>query len=66
MAVDIRREEIYQNPGRFGWTGGLGTSAYTDPATGMIGILLTQRLMDSPEPPPVFSDFWTLAYGAME
>jgi hypothetical protein len=39
---------------------------YTDPAEGMIGILLTQRMMDSPEPPKVFTDFWTLAYGAME
>lgn len=66
MAVDIRREEIYHTPGRFGWTGGLGTSAYTDPATGMIGILLTQRLMGSPEPPRVFTDFWTIAYGAMQ
>jgi len=66
MAVDIGRNEIFHNPGRFGWTGGLGTTAYTDPAEGMIGILFTQRLMDSPEPPKVFDDFWTLAYGAME
>lgn len=65
LAVDIRREEIFHSPGRFGWTGGLGTTAYTDPANGMIGILLTQRMMDSPEPPPVFTDFWTLAYAAM-
>jgi CubicO group peptidase (beta-lactamase class C family) len=66
MAVDIQRREIYHNPGRFGWTGGYGTTAYTDPANGMIGILFTQRMMDSPEPPRVFTDFWTLAYGAME
>lgn len=66
MAVDIRRDEIYHNPGRYGWDGGFGTSAYIDPAEGMIGILLTQRLMDSPEPPKVFADFWTLAYGAMK
>jgi len=65
LAVDIRRKEIYHTPGRFGWDGGLGTSAYTDPAEGMIGILFTQRMMESPEPPQVFSDFWTLAYGAM-
>jgi hypothetical protein len=31
----------------------------------MIGMPFTQRLMDSPEPPKVFTDFWTLAYGAM-
>jgi CubicO group peptidase (beta-lactamase class C family) len=66
MAVDIQRDDIFHAPGRFGWDGGLGTSAYTDPGDGMIGILFTQRMMDSPEPPKVFSDFWTLAYGAME
>jgi CubicO group peptidase (beta-lactamase class C family) len=66
VAVDIRRKDIFHMPGRFGWTGGFGTTAYTDPAEGMIGILFTQRMMDSPEPPKVFVDFWTLAYGAME
>jgi CubicO group peptidase (beta-lactamase class C family) len=53
MAVGIDRREIYQTPGRFGWHGGFGTSAYTDPSEGAIGILFTQRLMDSPEPPRV-------------
>jgi CubicO group peptidase (beta-lactamase class C family) len=66
MAVDIRRNEIFHTPGRFGWDGGFGTTAYTDPAEGMLGILFTQRMMDSPEPPEVFTDFWNLAYGAMK
>jgi len=66
VAVDVRRREIFQTPGRYGWTGGMGTTAYNDPAEGMIGILFTQRMMDSPIPPKVFSDFWTLAYTAME
>jgi CubicO group peptidase (beta-lactamase class C family) len=66
MAVDIHRNQVFHTPGRFGWTGGFGTTAYTDPAEGIIGILFTQRMMDSPEPPKVFVDFWTLAYGAME
>jgi len=66
MAVDIRRSEMFHTPGRFGWEGGFGTTAYTDPAEGLIGILFTQRMMESPEPPKVFDDFWTLAYGAME
>jgi CubicO group peptidase (beta-lactamase class C family) len=66
MAVDTKRDELFRTPGRFGWDGGLGTSAYTDPAEGVIGILLTQRMLDSPQPPRVFSDFWTLAYGAIE
>jgi CubicO group peptidase (beta-lactamase class C family) len=66
MAVDIQRREIFHTPGRYGWTGGFGTTAYNDPQEGIIGILFTQRMMDSPEPPKVFSDFWTLAYEAME
>jgi CubicO group peptidase (beta-lactamase class C family) len=66
VAVDTQPKEIFHTPGRFGWTGGLGTTAYTDPAEAMIGILFTQRMMDSPESPRVFTDFWTLAYGAME
>ena len=64
MAVGTRRNEIFQTPRRFGWDGGFGTSAYTDPAEGIIGILLTQRLVDSPEPPKVYTDFWTLAYSS--
>ncbi len=66
VAVDIARREIYHTPGRFGWSGGFGTTAYIDPAEHLIGVLFTQRMMDSPEPPRVFTDFWTLAYGAME
>ena len=66
LAVDTWRDETFHNPGRFGWNGGFGTTAYTDPAQEMIGILFTQRMMDSPEPPRVFTDFWTLAYGALE
>ena len=65
MAVDTRRDEVFRMPGRFGWDGGLGTSAYTDPVNGVIGILLTQLMMDTPQPPRVFSDFWTAAYGAV-
>jgi CubicO group peptidase (beta-lactamase class C family) len=64
MAVDTRRTDLFHVPGRFGWDGGLGTSAYVDPANGVIGILLTQRMMDSPRPPRVFTDFWTLTYAA--
>ncbi len=65
MSVDIARKEIYQNPGRFGWDGGYGTTAYADPAEGVIGILFTQRMMDTPTPPRVYTDFWTLAYQAL-
>jgi len=66
MAVQTRRDDLAGTPGRFGWDGGYGTSGYTDPKEGMIGILLTQRLMDSPRPPTAFLDFWTLAYQAID
>jgi CubicO group peptidase (beta-lactamase class C family) len=66
MAVNIRQDKPWTVPGRFGWDGGFGTSAYSDPANDFIGILFTQRLMDSPEPPPVFKDFWAQAYRALE
>jgi CubicO group peptidase (beta-lactamase class C family) len=66
VAVDSRRDDLATRAGRFGWTGGLGTSAYTDPAEDMVGVLLTQRAMTSPQPPRVFQDFWTSAYAAIE
>jgi CubicO group peptidase (beta-lactamase class C family) len=66
MAVNIRRDDLSVVPGRFGWTGGLGTTACTDPAEELIGILLTQQMMTSPTSPPVFQDFWTSAYAAID
>jgi CubicO group peptidase (beta-lactamase class C family) len=51
-------------PARFpgyGWDGGSGTVWRTDPASGLVGILFTQLQLASPEPPAVFSDFWTAA-----
>ncbi|MBN1608956.1 MAG: beta-lactamase family protein [Polyangiaceae bacterium] len=66
VGVDIARDQTFHNPGRFGWDGGFGTSGYIDPAEGLIGLLFTQRMMDSPKPPRAFADFWTLAYGALE
>lgn len=65
MAVETRRNEIYRTPGRFGWDGGLGTSAYVDPQEEMIGLFFSQRMWESPVPPQVTQDFWTLAYAAM-
>jgi CubicO group peptidase (beta-lactamase class C family) len=65
MAVTTRRDELWGSPGRFGWDGGYGTTGYADPAEDMVGVLLTQRMMDSPTPPKVFTDFWTTAYAAI-
>jgi len=65
-AVVTRRTSLSTTPGRFGWDGGYGTSGHSDPAEDMVGILMTQQMMDSPQPPRVFTDFWTGAYGAID
>lgn len=66
LAVMTKKVHPWMTPGRFGWDGGFGTSAYTDPATRTIGVLLTQRMMDSPAAPVTFTDFWSHAYRATE
>lgn len=48
--------------GGFGWDGGYGTSYRSDPKTGLVGVLLTQRLWQSPSPPSVLRAFWDAAY----
>jgi CubicO group peptidase (beta-lactamase class C family) len=66
LSVFSRRDHLYNAPGRYGWEGGYGTSWYSDPKEELTGILLTQRLMDSPQPPAVMADFWTSAYQAID
>ncbi|MBV9383572.1 MAG: beta-lactamase family protein [Streptosporangiaceae bacterium] len=53
-------------PGGYGWEGGSGTAWRTDAATGLTGILLTQRQVTSPEPTDLVTDFWTAAYAAID
>ncbi len=65
LEINQRRAYPWMTPGRFGWSGGLGTTAYVDPAWDVIGILMTQRLMDNPEPPQIASDFWRTLYASL-
>jgi CubicO group peptidase (beta-lactamase class C family) len=51
--------------GAYGWNGGFGTSWFNDPASGLIAVLLTQRVFDSPDPPQVHKDFWRDAMDAL-
>jgi CubicO group peptidase (beta-lactamase class C family) len=66
LSVATGRETTFSAPGRFGWDGGLGTSAYTDPGEDLTGVLLTTRALDNPQPPAVFNDFWTGIYAAID
>jgi CubicO group peptidase (beta-lactamase class C family) len=55
--VDVEATEPWMAPGRWGWTGGTGTTAYVDPARDTVSVLLTQRAMTGPL--DGFGDFWT-------
>lgn len=66
VGVEGRREDLATRPGRFGWTGGLGTTAATDPSEDLVGVLFTQTALPSPTLPRVFQDFWTTAYAAID
>ncbi|MFC9993843.1 serine hydrolase [Nocardia sp. NPDC127526] len=65
MAVRTVRCD-YASIGQFGWDGGLGTSAFADPANRFIGILLTQSAMDAPGTLRLSQDFWTTAYQTLD
>ncbi|WNG47867.1 beta-lactamase family protein [Archangium minus] len=63
-ALSIVHQHEPGEPRGFGWDGGYGTSCYWDPETGLIGILMTQRLWDSATP-AASVDFWRSAYEAL-
>jgi CubicO group peptidase (beta-lactamase class C family) len=64
MAVPASEGGDDSAPRGYGWDGGSGTTWRTDPATGLTGILFTQRMMVSPEPPEVTGAFWSAARAA--
>lgn len=66
MSIVTRRDDLAKSVGTFGWDGGLGTTWYSDPREEMVTILMTQRAWESPSPPDVSRDFWTLAYQAID
>ena len=61
----ITARDCGRSPGSFGWDGGLGTSAYSDPAENLVGILLTQTMWTSGIAPKSNADFWNGTYAAL-
>jgi CubicO group peptidase (beta-lactamase class C family) len=51
--------------GAFGWDGGLGSSWLVDPNHDLTVIVLTQRMWETSDPPPVHGDIQAAAYGAL-
>ncbi|MFC3689004.1 serine hydrolase domain-containing protein [Aquipuribacter hungaricus] len=54
VGVDVGQDPAWGGPGRWGWDGGTGTSAWVDPGRDVAAVVLTQRGMltteDSLEP----------------
>ncbi|GII85914.1 serine hydrolase [Sphaerisporangium siamense] len=65
MAVRTYRGD-YAPIGQFGWDGGSGTSTYADPENQVVGILLTQVGLSTPDAARVMHDFWTTLYQAID
>ncbi|MFT4037308.1 MAG: serine hydrolase domain-containing protein [Thermomicrobiales bacterium] len=65
LAIDTKRTDLFQTPGRYGWDGAYGTSLHVDPVEDVIGVLLTQQAWDGLGLPRVLFDFWNSAYQAL-
>lgn len=66
VGIVTQRNNVAAVPGQFGWDGGYGTSWRSDPKEDMVGILMTQVVWTSASGPPVYHDFWTSAYQAVD
>jgi len=66
VSVVTRRTGLGPSAGAYGWSGGLGTTWYNDPAEDLVLLLMTQRAWTSHLPPAICRDFWTSAYAAID
>ncbi|WP_437318434.1 serine hydrolase domain-containing protein [Sorangium sp. So ce385] len=65
VSIVTRRDDVTASPGRYGWDGGYGTSWSSDPREDLVAILMTQRA-GFPLSSPVYLDFWTSVYQAID
>lgn len=63
VAIDLAQTQPWTTPGRWGWDGGTGTSAWVDPQRELVAVLLTQRMMTASTDSP--DDFWRALYGCL-
>ncbi len=66
MSVATARQDLGEPAGRFGWNGALGSVWYADPGEDFDLILMTGCAKNTFTPPPIYRDFWTLAYSAID
>jgi hypothetical protein len=58
LTVPVRQAADAPFPYGIGWDGGTGTTWRSNRASGITGVLFTQRQATSPAPPPLMEDFW--------
>ena len=66
MSVRTRRTHLGPSVGSYGWTGFYGTAWYNDPAEDMTTICIMQRAHMGDQHLPMWSDFWTAVYQAID
>ncbi|WP_433216117.1 serine hydrolase domain-containing protein [Dactylosporangium sp. CS-047395] len=57
-SVDLASSPLGLVPGRYGWVGGTGTSAFVTPSSDTVAVLFTQVAMAGPGTPAWMYDFW--------
>jgi CubicO group peptidase (beta-lactamase class C family) len=66
MSVQTRRTDLGPSAGTYGWAGYYGTAWYNDPAEDMTTIFIMQRAEMGDQKLPLWSDFWTAVYQAID
>jgi CubicO group peptidase (beta-lactamase class C family) len=66
MSVRTRRTQLGPSVGSYGWSGFYGTAWYNDPAEDMTTIVLMQRAHMGDQRLPMWHDFWTAVYQAID
>lgn len=66
MSVITRRTHLGPSVGSYGWPGFYGTAWYTDPAEDLTTIFIMQRAHAGDQSLPMWHDFWTAVYQAID
>ena len=66
MSVRTRRTHLGPSVGSYGWAGFYGSAWYNDPAEHMTAIFIMQRADAGDQRLPMWHDFWTAVYQAID
>jgi CubicO group peptidase (beta-lactamase class C family) len=66
MSVRTRRTQLGPSVGSYGTSGYYGTAWYNDPAEDLTTIIIMQRAHMGDQTLPMWSDFWTAVYQAID